>query len=128
MAAIRFGIHQKYSKSHLTLIQFNRSSSSEAPFIPTNAYPHGFRAYDRPIQKESHQINPKGFQAYDPFKIRGIHKRAKTKNGFDFDAKEEFSIHPIWTPLVPLLTIGIGIYIIVSGVIAHPPGDDDDDD
>lgn len=121
MRVVQHRISKKYAKRHLAFIHRNKSSSDLDLSMPTN---REFRYWESPISK-LHQTNN---GRNDPFKIRGIHSRAKTKNEFEFDPKEEFSIHPIWTPLVPLMTIGIGIYIIVTGIIANPPGDDDDDD
>ena len=100
------------------------SSPITEPLIPTTAQPEGFRAWDKSISKPSCKTSD---GRHDPFKQIN-HQRGKTTNDFEqFNAKKEFNIHPIWTPIVPLFIIGVGIYIIVTGVIENPPGDDDDD-
>ena len=88
--------------------------------------PEGFRAYEQSIQKPSLET-PELLGRRDPF-ININHIRAKYKNDSDVDAVMPFRMHPLWTPIVPVMIIGAGIYIIVTGVIANPPGDDDDDD
>ena len=91
------------------------------PIIPTTAQPEGFRASDQSVSKRSSQTQD---GRHDPFKQIN-HERARTKNDFDgWNDDKEFKLHPILTPLVPLLIIGGGIAIIISGIIAHPPGDD----
>lgn len=101
------------------------STQNEVEIIPTTLQPAGFAAWDKSINKPSAKDSD---GRRNPFE-RIHHVRARFKNDFEhFDAVKEFSIHPILTPIVPLTVIGAGIYIIVTGVIANPPGDDDDED
>ena len=95
------------------------------PLIPTTEQPEGFRAYDKSIPKPKDESTNDG--KYDPF-APVQHKRARIKNDFEFDPSKEFNIHPFWTPVVPIVVIGTGIFTIVTGVMANPPGDDDDED
>lgn len=92
--------------------------------IPTTQIPEGFRAYDRPVLEKDIRTEDGRFDPFAPVN----HKGAKKKNSFEWDPNRDFTVHPIWTPIVPAVTIGLGIYIIITGVIANPPGDDDDDD
>eukprot|EP01083_Nonionella_stella_P172751 593834_1 len=120
-----FKQNQSVLMMNRTNIIYNlRCTFAAEPYIPTTLQPGGFRAYDKPVRKKGKQsFNGR----YDPFKPIH-HQRAQTQKEFQFDPKEVFNIHPFWTPLVPAIIIGTGIYTIVSGLIANPPSDDDDDD
>eukprot|EP01084_Bolivina_argentea_P206517 352581_1 len=103
---MRCSLRNKYS---IRIQHYKFASQSEPePLIPTTNQPEGFRASDKPVSKQG---KPQGFS---PFKSIH-HERAKTYNDFEkFESDKEFNIHPFWTPIVPILVIGLGIYIIVT--------------